>query len=126
MSFSNTFETHVLNYVFNATSVTRPTSWFLALFTAAPTDGSSGTEVTGGGYLRKAVALTVSGNTATNSGIIEYPTATANYGTVVAVGVFDLVANGTLIAYGSLSTNKTIETNDTLRVPASDITITLD
>ena len=48
MSFSNTFETHVLNYVFNATSVTRPTSWFLALFTAAPTDGSSGTEVSSG------------------------------------------------------------------------------
>ena len=126
MSFSNTFETHVLNYVFNATSVTRPTSWFLALFTAAPTDGSSGTEVTGGGYVRKPVALTVSGNTATNSAIIEYPTATANYGTVVAVGGFDLVSSGTLIAYGSLSTNKTIETNDTLRVPASDITITLD
>ena len=126
MSFSNTFETHVLIYVFTATSVTRPTSWFLALFTAAPTDGSSGTEVTGGGYLIKAVALTVSGNTATNSGIIEYTTSTANYGTVVAVGVFDLVANGTLIAYGSLITNKTIETNDTLRVPASDITITLD
>ena len=30
MSLSNTYETHVLNYVFTTTSVSRPTAWYLA------------------------------------------------------------------------------------------------
>ncbi len=49
MSFSNTFETHVLNYVFTATSVTRPTAWYLALFTSNPAEDASGTEVSTSG-----------------------------------------------------------------------------
>jgi len=41
MSFTNTYETHVLNYVFTATSVTRPTAWYIGLVTADPTDTGS-------------------------------------------------------------------------------------
>ena len=91
MSFSNTYETHVLNYVFTTTSVTRPTAWYLALFTSNPAEDASGTEVSTSGtaYARQSATFTVSGNTASNSGAIEFPTATANYGTVSHVGVYD-------------------------------------
>ena len=82
MSFSDTFETHVLNYVFTATSVTRPTAWYLALFTSNPADDASGTEVSTSGtaYARQSAAFTVSGDTASNSAAIEFPTATASFG----------------------------------------------
>lgn len=128
MSFTNTFETHVLNYVFTTSSVTRPTAWYLALFTSNPAEDASGTEVSTSGtaYTRKAVTFTVSGNTASNSAEIEFPTATASFGTVTHFGVFDAASSGNLIAYGSLSTSKTIETGDVLRVPASDLDLTLD
>jgi len=128
MSFSNTFETHVLNYVFTATSVTRPTAWYLALFTSNPAEDASGTEVSTSGtaYARQTAAFTVSGNLATNSGAIEFPTATASYGTVSHVGVFDASTSGNLIAYAALSTSKAIDTGDVFRVPAGDLDITLD
>ena len=126
MSFSNEFETRVLNYVFTTSSVTRPTAWHVALYTAAPNDSGGGTEVSGGAYARQSVAFSVSGNTATNSGAVEYPTATASYGTVSHVGVFDAATGGNLIAYAALSASKAIDTGDVFRVPAGDLDITLE
>jgi len=128
MSFSNTFETHVLNYVFTATSVTRPTAWHLALFTSNPAEDASGTEVSTSGtaYARRPVAFTVSGNLATNNAAIEFATATASFGTVTHVGVFDASTSGNLIAYSALSASKAIATGDVFRVPTGDLDITLD
>ena len=125
MSFTDTFETRVLTWVFTASSATRPTAWFVALYTAAPNDTGGGTEVSGGGYVRKAATFTVSGDTASNSGAIEYPTATGNYGTVSHVGIFDASSGGNLIAYAALSVAKTISTGDVLRIPAGDLDVTL-
>ena len=126
MSFSDTFETRVLTWVFTNSSATRPTAWYAALFTSAPSDAGGGTEVSGGAYARQAVTFSVSGNTATNSGAIEYPTATAGYGTVTHVGVFDASSGGNLIAYAALTASKTIDTGDVLRLPAGDLDVTLD
>jgi len=127
MSFSNTFETHVLNYVFTATSVTRPTAWYLALFTSNPADDASGTEVSTSGtaYARQSAAFTVSGDTASNSAAIEFPTATASFGTVSHVAVFDAATSGNLIAYAALTSSKAIDTGDVFRVPSGDLDITL-
>jgi len=128
MSFSNTFETHVLNYVFTTTSVTRPTAWYIALFTSNPAEDASGTEVSASGtaYARQTVAFSVSGNLATNSAAVEFPTATASFGTVTHIGVFTASTSGTLIAYSALSASKSISTGDVFRVPAGDLDITLD
>ena len=126
MSFSNSAETLTLNWLFTANSATRPTAWYLGLHTSNPDEDDSGTEVSGGGYARQSASFSVSGNTATTSAAIEYPTATANYGTVTHVGVYDASSAGNLIAYAALSSSKTIETGDVFRVPAGDLDITLD
>ena len=128
MSLSNTFETHALNYLFTATSVTRPTAWYIALFTSNPAEDASGTEVSTSGtaYARQSATFTVSGNEATNSAAIEFPTATASYGTVTHIGVFDAASAGNLIAYAALTTSKAIDTGDVLRLPANDLDITMD
>ena len=128
MSFSNSTETLVLNWLLTGGTATRPTAWYLALYTAAPGEAGGGTEVTtvGTAYARQSAAFTVSGNTASNTSAIEFPTATASYGTVSHVGVFDAVTGGNLIAYAALTTSKVIDTGDVLRVPAGDLDITLD
>ena len=128
MSFSNSTETLVLNWLLTTGSATRPTSWHLALFTSNPDEDASGTEVSTSGtaYARQSAAFTVSGNTASNTAAIEFPTATASYGTVSHVGVYDASTGGNLLAYAALSTSKTIDTGDVLRVPAGDLDITLD
>tara|TARA_R110000868_G_scaffold31877_3_gene116510 strand:+ start:4544 stop:4930 length:387 start_codon:yes stop_codon:yes gene_type:complete len=128
MSFSNTAETLVLNWLLTTGTATRPTAWYLALYTAAPGEAGGGTEVSTSGtaYVRKVAAFTVTGDTASNSGAIEFPTATASYGTVTHCAVHDAVTGGNLIAYATLTTSKVISTGDILRVPIGDLDITLD
>ena len=126
MSFSNFLETEILDHVFGGAAYTAPATHYLALFTATPGETGGGTEVTGGAYVRKAVAFTTTGNTTSNTAAVEYPTASANYGTVTSVGVFDAATSGNLMAYAALSSSKTIETGDVFRVPAADLDITLD
>lgn len=126
MSFSNTYETTVLQWTFTNGAVTRPTAWYLGLFTAAPGEGGGGTEVSGGSYARQSVTFSVSGNLATNTAALEFPVATADWGTITHVAVFDASTSGNQIAYATLTTSKTIATGDVLRVPAGDLDITLD
>lgn len=128
MSLSNSFETSTLTWLLTtgSPSPARPTDWYLALYTVAPTDTGGGTEVSGTAYVRKAATFTVSGDTASNNAAVEWPTAGGSWGTVVAVGVFDALSGGNLIAYGDLTANKTIDTGDVFRIPAGDLDITLD
>jgi hypothetical protein len=127
MSFSNTFETHVLQYVFTTGSVTRPTAWYVGLFTADPTDtGSGATEITGNNYSRVSATFSVSGATATTTAAVEFAAATGSWGTISHIGIFDASSGGNLIAHSALSASKAIGTGDVFRIPTGDIDITLD
>jgi hypothetical protein len=127
MSFSNTFETHVLQYVFTTGSVTRPTAWYVGLFTADPTDtGSGATEITGNNYSRVSATFTVSGNAATTSAAVEFSAATGSWGTISHIGIFDASSGGNLIAHSALTASKAIASGDVFRIPTGDIDITLD
>jgi len=129
MSLSDTFETHTLKYLLTSDSVTRPTNWYVALCTTDPTDSALGTEVSGGGYARQSVAFTVSGNNASNTSAIEFPEATADYGTVVAVMIMPASTGGTasdMIVHAQLTADKSISTGDIFRIPAGDLDITIE
>jgi len=126
MSFSNYLETKILDHVFGGTAYTAPSTLYVALFTADPGDGDSGTEVSGGGYTRQTVTFTTTGATTSNDSAVEYATATANYGTVSHIGIYDASSAGNLLAHASLTSSKTIETGDVFRIPAGDLDITLD
>lgn len=126
---SNYAEDLVLDWLFTTTSVTRPTVWYVALYTVAPSEGGGGTEVSGGSYARQSVTFTVSGTAPTqaaNSTAVEFPTATGSWGTVVAAAIFDASTSGNMLAYADLTTSKTIDSGDVLRFNASTLVITLD
>lgn len=125
MSFTNFLETELLDHAFGNAAYTAPTTHYLALYTAAPSDTGGGTECTGTSYVRTTVAFTTSGDTASNTGAVEYPTAGGSWGTITHVGVFDASTGGNLMAYGTLTASKAIDTGDVFRVPAGDLDITL-
>lgn len=126
MSFSNYLENKVLLHVFGATAYTAPTTLYVGLFTTDPGEGGTGTEVSGGSYARQTVTFTVSGNIASNTAAVEFPTATASWGTITYAAVYDAVTGGNLLASGGLTTSKTISSGDVFRIPAGDLDITLD
>jgi hypothetical protein len=112
--------------VFTSGAVTRPSAWYIGLFTAAPGEAGGGTEVSGGSYARQTVTFTVSGDTATNGANVEFPEATASWGTITHVAVFDAITGGDQVAYAALTTAKAIDSGDILRIPAGDLDVTLD
>ncbi len=75
-SFTDYTENLVLNWLLTTNSATRPTAWYVGLFTAAPSDTGGGTEVSGNGYARVATGtISVSGTSptnATNSAAIDF------------------------------------------------------
>ena len=126
--FSDYLEDKVLDHVFGGNAFTAPTTLYVALYTVAPSDTGGGTEVSGGAYARQTGTFTVSGTnptTASNTAAIEYPTATANYGTVVAVGILDASSGGNLLAYSTLDSSKVVSSGDVFRFNAGDLDITL-
>ena len=125
MSFTNFLETEILDHVFGGNAYTAPSNLYLGLYTATPSDTGGGTELSGSGYARLAMAMSVSGNLATNSAAEEFATATGSWGTVTHVGVFDAATSGNLMAYGTLSASKAVATGDVFSIPAGDLDITL-
>jgi len=126
MSFSNYLETELLDHVFAGNAYTSPTTVYVGLFTTSPAEDGSGTEVSGGSYARQSASFTVTGNTATTNAVIEFPTATATWGTVTHIGIYDASSAGNLLAYAALTTSKSIASGDVFRIPSGDIDITLD
>lgn len=126
MSFSNYLENKVLLHVFGATAYTAPSTLYVALFTSDPGETGSGAEVSGGSYARQTIAFTVTGNQASNTAAVEFPTATGSWGTITYAAVYDALSGGNLLAYGALTTSKTIASGDVLRIPAGDFDINLD
>jgi hypothetical protein len=128
-SFSNYTENLLLNWLLTTNSATRPTAWYVGLFTAAPSDAGGGTEVTGNGYARVATGtISVSGTdtTATNAAAIEFAAASGgNWGTVTHAAIFDASTSGNMLAWAALTTSRTINDGDVFRIPAGSLTVTL-
>lgn len=129
-SFSDYLENKVLDHVFGATAYSAPGTLYVGLFTAAPTDAGGGTEVTGGSYARASVTNNTSnfpnasGGAKSNGNAITFATATADWGTVVAAGIFDAGTSGNLIAWCTV-TSQSVPSGVTASIPAGDLDITL-
>lgn len=122
---STYLENAILNHVLRNSALASPATVYVALYTVAPTDAGGGTEVTGGSYARQAVtfAAPVAG-VCTNSGAVTFPSATANWGTVVAMGIFDASSGGNLLYYGNLTTSKIIDNGDQISFANAAISVT--
>lgn len=129
-AMSDDLENKLINHIFRNTDYTRPANIYLALFTAAPSDSGGGTEVSGGSYARQAVATgassgwdAASGGATANTGVVTFPMATADWGTITHVGVFDASTSGNLMFHGALSSNKTVSNGDIFRFNAGEFDI---
>lgn len=131
-SKSDYLENKVLDHVLGGSDYTRAATVYVALFTAAPSDSGGGTEVATGSYARVAVTNNNTNWPAASSGAksngtaVTFPTASANWGTVVAFGIFDASTSGNLLYWGTLTTNKAIDSGDTASFAAGQLAITED
>jgi hypothetical protein len=101
---------------------------FISLHTANP--GNTGaSEVAGGAYARQAATFANAGNNptvASNTGVIQYPTATASWGTVTHFGIWTAASGGSFLGYNSVVTPKTIDIDDIARWEIGALTVSTD
>ena len=124
-NLTNYLENKLIDHFLGTTSYTMPADVYVALFTAAPSDAAGGTEVTGGSYARQIATFTAASSGATsNDSNIDFTGMPAT--TTVAIGIFDAITTGNMLLYGTLTTNKTTDAGDTLRIATGDLDISID
>lgn len=123
---SNYLENALINATLRNTTYTSPATVYVSLWTTDPTDAGSGTEVSGGSYARTAVTFGAPSNgVTTNSAAVEFPQATASWGTIAYFGINDASTSGNLLYHSPVTTSKTIDTGDIFKFASGSISVTL-
>ena len=123
---SNYLENALINVTLRATTYTAPTTVYVGLYTSDPTDANTGTEVTGGSYVRKSATFAAPSNgVSTTSADITFDQATASWGTIGWIGILDASTTGNLLYHTPLDTSKTIDNGDIFKIAAGSLTVTL-
>lgn len=134
-SKSNYLEAVALDTFLGGQAYSATANVYIALFTTGTlTEASTGStpiavEVTGGSYVRVAVAnnltqwpaASINGSNQTekhNANAITFPTATADWGTITQWAIVDASTNGNILYYGTFDVAKTILNGDTATLPA--------
>lgn len=138
-AMSDFLENKIVDWLFRAQAIgitgataaagTGPATLYIGLFTVSPADTGGGTEVTGGSYARVAVTSSLtnwsgtlnsaqtiasSGTSGTtyNLGPATFPAPSANWGSIVAFGIYDALSGGNLLIWGALTVSKTVNNGD--------------
>lgn len=123
---SNYLENALINVTLRNTAFTAVATPYIALFTSDPTDAGTGTEVSGGSYARTSATFSASSSGATaNSADITFPTATASWGVVSHIGIYDASTSGNLLFHTPLDTSKTIDKDDIFKISSGNLSVTL-
>ena len=136
-SFSNYLEGNLLQHIFstgagnNAMAVPDK---YVALCTVTVDDTMTGTTITepgAGAYARTICQTwddcsTSPAGATENSQAITFPQATTDWGKITDFAICDAATTGNLLAYGTLTVSKSVQTGDTPKFDTGDLDITLD
>ena len=126
MSLTNYAEDLFLMHIF-VSAQTAPSAWYLAFHKADPTEFGTGTECSGGGYARTAITFAAaSGRTITQTGDVDFPSASGSWGTITHYSIWDAQTVGNMLAYGALSTSKSVTTGNQPTVADGQVVITVN
>lgn len=130
-SKTDALEQRILDHLFKGgatPALTALSTVYIALYIVVPSDSSGGTEVTGSGYIRQAVAagsLTRTGNSISNNAEIVYPAVTGAPYAVVGWAVLDALNGGNMLYWGDCAST-TMNVGDIPRFAAGSLVITED
>ena len=142
-AMTNYLENKLIDAFLRAQAYTMPATVYVGLYTVCPTDSTAGTEVSGGSYARVAITSSLAnwagtqsagsttassgtGGTTSNNAAITFPTATADWGTVVCFGVSDASTGVNLLFYAALTASRNITNGSTASFAAAALTLQID
>ena len=123
---SNYLENALINVTLRNTAYTAPTTVYVSLHTADPTDAGTGAEVSGGSYARKSATFAApSDGASATSADVTFDQATASWGTITHIGIWDALTTGNMLYHTPLTTTKTIDSGDIFKIASGSLTVTL-
>jgi hypothetical protein len=123
---SNYLENKILDFALRNQAFTSPTTVYAALWTSFADDGDTVTEVATGSYARTAITFSAAAAGAiTTSADCDFPAATADWGTITYVGIFDASTSGNLLFYAPLDTSTAVNNGSTFSIAAGDFDVSL-
>lgn len=126
MAFTTYLQNKVLDDVLGTTAFTAPTTVYVGLYTTATDAAGAGTEVSGSGYTRKAMAFDAAASgAADNTSSVEFDTATGSWGTVTHTAILDASTSGNMMMQGALTASKAIGSGDVFRFQAGEFDTSL-
>lgn len=127
MAMTDYLENKVLDHIFNNTAYTSPTTVYIGLLSAVPTDSTAGTELTNTGYSRKSISVgTASAGTVTSDAAISWTNSDgSDWSPALALGIYDASTGGNLLFYKTIS-GRTVKDGETLTIASGDLSVTLD
>lgn len=127
---TNTEEANYLGYRFKGAAMAQLTNSYIGLFSASPGESTAGTEISGNGYARLTMAqadwgAVVAGEPSliSNSAQKNFAVATADWATILAIGLFDAATVGNLLYFKVLGTSKTVNNGDTAKFNAGALQV---
>lgn len=130
-SMTDYLENKLTDFLFRGLAYTPPATWYVALFTAAPSDTGGGTEVSGSSYARVGLASSTAnwaatngattttnpssgtGGTTSNNSVLTFPTPSGSWGTVTHFALFDASTSGNMLFWGALSSSLAVTGSST-------------
>jgi len=124
-AMSDYLENEILDHILRNAAYTPASTVYIGLSTGSFNDDNSGTELSGNGYTRKAIAFdAASGGATDNTSSVDFDAATGSWGSVSHYGLFDASSSGNLLIHGAFSAAKTVASGDILRIAAGELDIT--
>jgi hypothetical protein len=118
--------------LFGGTTYAPVATWYVGLFSVAPTDSTAGTELTGGGYARGAVTnnttnfpAVTAGNPVVTGADVTLFTSSGSH-SAAAMGLLDAASGGNLVAYSTFPAPVLIANLDVVRIVAGQLSIAID
>jgi len=124
MSLTDTGENRGLDWL-TGNSTTAPTLPLkVALLTAAGSESSAGTEVSGGSYARQNVTFgAATGGATSNTGLVRFSDLPA--ATVTHMEIWDSAGSPVRWWHGALTSSRTVSAGDAIEFAIGDIDLTL-
>lgn len=143
-SMSNYLENKIIDWLLRGQSFSPPSTLYVALLTATPTDASTGstiTEVSGGNYARQSIASLATnwkstqgdtssassgtGGTTSNVNAISWTGVTWS-GTVTSIAICDALTSGNVLFWGDVTTPQTVASGNSVTLAVGDLSIQID
>lgn len=124
----------LLDHFLSIASYTVPTTVYISLHTASPTDAGSHTNeisTSSTGYARQSITTHMGATDATtgisvNTSTLTFGAAIANWGTISYLGVEDASTAGNMCMYGASTVARTVNTGQSFPIVAGQLSIQFD